>query len=71
MLVAGNKGFMPVEGGKNFMHMQIPIRRLPLLQEKNQIQRNYYAFWKKGRDAEDVREFADILQTLLADNDKK
>jgi len=70
ILVAGNKGFMPVEGGKNFMQMQIPIRRLPLIQEKDQIQISYYAFWKKGRDAQDVRELAEILRELLAENDK-
>lgn len=70
MLVAGNKGFMPVEGGQNFMQTQIPIRRLPLIQEKKQIQMNYYAFWKKSRDAEDVRKFAGILRTLLGNEDK-
>jgi DNA-binding transcriptional LysR family regulator len=71
IIVAGNKGFMPVEGSKNFIQTRIPIRRLPLVQNKSQIQRNYYAFWKKGRDAEDVREFADILRTLVANNDKE
>lgn len=71
ILVAGNKGFMPVESGQNFMQTQIPIRRLPLIQDKSQIQRNYYAFWKKGRDAEDVREFADILRTQLANNEEE
>jgi DNA-binding transcriptional LysR family regulator len=65
ILVAGNKGFMPVEGSKIFMQTGIPIRRLPLIQEKSQIQRNYYAFWKKGRDREDVRDFAEILRNLL------
>jgi DNA-binding transcriptional LysR family regulator len=70
VLVAGNKGFMPIEGGKNFMQMKLPIRRLPLIQSESQIQMYYYAFWKKGRDAEDVREFADILRTLLVNCDK-
>ncbi|MDV3427060.1 MAG: LysR family transcriptional regulator [Bacillota bacterium] len=71
ILVAGNKGFMPVEGSKNFIQTGIPIRRLPLVQGKNQIQRNYYAFWKKGREASDVREFADILRIMLLDNYKE
>lgn len=71
ILVAGNKGFMPVEGSKNFMQTGIPICRLPLVQDKSQIQRNYYGFWKRERDAEDVREFADILRTLLTNNDKE
>lgn len=70
ILVAGNKGFMPVERGKKFIQMQLPIRRLPLFQNENQIQTDYYAFWKKGRDADDVRELADVLRTLLVDNDK-
>lgn len=70
MLVAGNKGFMPVEYGKSFIQTQIPICRLPILQNGNQIQMNYFAFWKKERDAEDVIEFADLIRTLLSGNDK-
>lgn len=69
ILVAGNKGFMPVEGSKKFMQTGIPIRRVPLVQDENQVQRKYYAFWKKGRDREDVKEFADILRTLLSTNE--
>lgn len=70
ILVAGNKGFMPVEGSKNFIQMKLPILRLPLLQNETQIQLNYYAFWKKERDGADVREFAGLLRTLLINGDK-
>lgn len=70
MLVASNNGFMPVEGGKNYIQTGT-ICRLPLGQKGNQIQRNYYAFWKRGREGEDVREFADILRTILLNYDKE
>jgi len=63
ILVAANKGFMPVEGSQKYVQAGITIRRLSLVQSENQIQRNYYAFWKKDRNLEKVKEFADILHS--------
>jgi DNA-binding transcriptional LysR family regulator len=65
LMVAGNKGFMPVEGRKNYIQAGITIKRLPLVRGESQIQRNYYTFWKKDNDLDSIREFADILHTVL------
>lgn len=65
LMVAGNKGFLPVEGSSRFMQAGIAIKRLPLFQNGNQIQRNYFAFWKKDKDLDLIREFADILHTIF------
>ncbi|MFL0196303.1 LysR family transcriptional regulator [Clostridium sp. WILCCON 0269] len=65
LLVAGNKGFLPVEGSNRLMQAGIAIKRLPLFRSGNQIQRNYFAFWKKDKDLDLIREFADILRTIF------
>ncbi len=65
LMVAGNKGFMPVEGGKNYRQTTLSIKRLPLVRGESQIQRNYYAFWKKDKDSDSIREFADILHDFF------
>lgn len=69
ILVAGNKGFMPVEGSQKYSQAWRTIRRLPLVQSGNQIKRNYFAFWKKERDMEAVREFSEILRTIFINYD--
>ena len=69
LLVAGNKGFLPVEGGNRLMQAGIAIKRLPLVRNGNQIQRNYFAFWKKDKDLDLIREFADILRTIFQRNE--
>jgi DNA-binding transcriptional LysR family regulator len=71
MLVAGNKGFMPVEVSQKFMQTGIAIQRVPLVQSGNQIQRNFFAFWKKDRDLKLVREFADNLRTTFGNHDEE
>lgn len=71
MLVAGNKGFMPVEVSQKFMQTGIAIQRVPLVQSGNQIQRNFFAFWKKDRDLKLVREFADNLRTMFGNHDEE
>lgn len=71
MLVAGNKGFMPVEVSQKFMQTGIAIQRVPLVQSGNQIQRNFFAFWKKDRDLKLVREFANNLRTMFGNHDEE
>lgn len=71
MLVAGNKGFMPVEVCQKFMQTGIAIQRVPLVQSGNQIQRNFFAFWKKDRDLKLVREFANNLRTIFGNHDEE
>ncbi len=63
MLVAANKGFMPIEGLDNAIQSGIAIRRVPLVRNAAQIQRKYFAFWKKEKDTEVLREFANVLKS--------
>jgi DNA-binding transcriptional LysR family regulator len=65
LLVAGNKGFLPVEGSNKVVQAGVTIKRLQLFGGGNQIQRNYFAFWKKDKDIESIREFADILRAIF------
>lgn len=67
-MVAGNKGFMPLEGRKNLMQAGIAIKALPLVRAGKQIKRNYFAFWKKEKDSSSTREFAEILFSMFQDN---
>lgn len=66
MMVAGNRGFMPIE-----MRVQTPrtgsaIRRIPLVGQDGQLKSEYYAYWPKDRTNKLIEEFADILAGLLA-----
>ena len=45
-MVAGNRGFMPVERIGTFWNINPAAKRLPLLRDGKQIQRNYCAFLK-------------------------
>lgn len=65
IMVAANKGFMPIEGKDNLVRAGITIQRLPLFRNGEQIQRNYYAFWKKDKDKEFIREFSEILRSIF------
>ena len=63
MLVASNKGFMPIEGGDNAHQAGIAIRRIPLIRNGAQIERHFFAFWKKEKDYEWLKVFAEILKS--------
>lgn len=65
LLVAGNKGFLPIESNNRIMQAGIAIKRLPLIRNGHQIKRNYFAFWEKDKDSEVIKEFADILRTIF------
>ncbi len=62
LLVIGGQGFMPVEGVKRAENFGSSISRVPLFRGKEQITRNYGAFWKKDNSGYYVEEFADILK---------
>lgn len=69
MMVAGNRGFMPVE-----MRAQLPrsgsaIRRIPLVGQKGQLKSEYYAYWPKDRTNNLIEEFADILSGMFERED--
>jgi DNA-binding transcriptional LysR family regulator len=63
MLVAGGKGFMPVEGLESSMQFGITLRRIPLLRGGKPIRRNYCAFWKADNSGYYIEDFAEILKS--------
>lgn len=62
LMVAGRKGYLPVEGVASAPTAGISIVRIPLLRGNEPIRRNYCAFWKKDNSGYLVEEFADILK---------
>lgn len=66
MLVASNRGFLPVEVRRDKTMPGGVIRHIPLMGPKGQLTRDYYAFWPKARGSWMQREFAEILAELLA-----
>lgn len=65
MMVAGNKGYLPLESRERFGRTGTVIRRIPLSDGKDQLEREYYAFWLKDRTNALVKEFAGILGELF------
>jgi len=68
LLVAGNKGFMPVEAVTNIPQVGVTMTRLPLFRSDVQIQRDYFAFWKKENSNLDIETFANILYDMFSNN---
>lgn len=66
MMVAGNRGFLPLETREEKRcSTGTIIKRVPLVNATGQLQRDYYAFWPKARSNWIVTEFARILKGLL------
>lgn len=65
MMVAGNKGYLPLESRERRGRTGTVIRRIPLTDGRSQIEREYYAFWPKSRTNALVEEFAGILKGLF------
>lgn len=63
LMVAGRKGFLPVESTAAVSVAGISIVRIPLKRGNELIHRNYCAFWKKDNSGYYVEEFADILKS--------
>lgn len=68
LMVAGNKGFMPVEAVTNIPQVGVSITRLSLFRSDVQIQRDYFAFWKKDNSNPDIKSFANILHDMFANS---
>lgn len=65
MMVAGNRGFLPLEArGPEGPHGGA-IRRIPLMGPAGQLAREYYAFWLERRGSWAEREFSRILRGLF------
>lgn len=65
ILVAGNKGFLPLEDNKGILALEPYIKRIALERGGMQIERELYAFWRKDRDKESFRRFAELLRISL------
>lgn len=62
LLVAANKGFLPVQITQNNKeHNTVSFGRVALFKGDKQVERSYYAFWKKQRSTPEIEKFADIL----------
>jgi len=70
LLVAGNKGFMPVEAVTSIPQVGVTITRLPLFRSDVHVQRDYFAFWKKENSNADIENFANILYGMFANSPK-
>ena len=68
MMVAGNRGFMPVETRAQTGRTGSAIRRIPLVGQDGQLKSEYYCYWPKARTNRLVEEFAEILTNLFEDN---
>jgi len=65
MMVAGNRGFMPVETREQTGRSGSIVRRIPLVGQAGQLKNEYYAYWPKDRENVLIREFADILTGMF------
>lgn len=63
LMVVGNKGFLPIEGGSEPTRFSASIRRLPLYRKGKTVRHNYCAFWKVDNSGYYIEEFADILKS--------
>ena len=65
LMVAGNRGFLPIESAGTLPPAGTAIKRLPIVQNGRQLQRNYCVFWLKEQTNYYIEEFAAILRKLL------
>jgi hypothetical protein len=68
MMVAGNRGFMPIETRAQTGRTGSAIRRIPLVDQNGQLKSEYYCYWPKNRTNRLIEEFADILAGLFEGN---
>lgn len=67
MMVAGNRGFLPLETREDAGRTGTVLRRIPLADAAGKHRSHeYYAFWPKARTNPLIEEFADILEGLFA-----
>lgn len=65
MMVAGNRGWLPVESREETGRTGTVIRRIPLHDGSGHSTSEYYAFWPKTRTNPLIEEFATILKALF------
>ncbi|MDO4182185.1 MAG: LysR family transcriptional regulator [Coriobacteriia bacterium] len=67
MMVASNRGWMPVESQHEEARTGSVIRRIPLVDDEGHSASKYYAFWPKDRTNPLIEEFAGILEEMFAE----
>ena len=65
LLVAMNRGIMPIENVKKPSFDLTNIKAIPLYRNQQHLQRNYCAFWQKARTNYYIEEFAEILRQKM------
>ena len=65
LMVAGNRGFLPVERVGTLPTCGTGVKRLPVMERGQQLKRNYCLFWMKENANYYIEEFAEILRKLL------
>lgn len=65
MMVAGNRGWMPLEAREKVGRTGTVIRRIPLHDGSGHSKSEYYAFWPKSRTNPLIEEFARMLEDLF------
>ena len=65
MMVAGNRGFMPIEMRAQTGRTGSALRRIPLVGQDGQLKSEYYCYWPKDRTNNLIEEFADILAGMF------
>ena len=65
MMVAGNRGLMPIETRDQQGRSGSILRRIPLVGPRGQLVSEYYAYWPKDRTTPLIEEFADILSSMF------
>ena len=62
LMVAGNRGFLPVERVGTLPPCGTGVKRLPVMERGQQLKRNYCLFWVKENASYYIEEFAEILE---------
>lgn len=65
MMVAGNRGFMPVETRGDEAKSGSIVRRIPLFGEDGHLSHEYFVFWPKARTSALVEEFTGMLTAVF------
>ena len=65
LMVAGNRGFLPVERVGTLPPSGTGVKRLPVMERGQQLKRNYCLFWVKESGSYYIEEFAEILGKVL------
>lgn len=71
LMVAGNRGFLPIENVGILAEPISTTKRIPVQKEGTPITRKYCAFWKKTETNYYIEEFAELLKKIIQDQIEK